>query len=65
MWGAYQNTAAAKLLNARCTVDHFHVMKNLNDALTKARRTIQKDANENTQEILKVAAGHWSKTRRT
>ncbi len=42
MWDAYQNTAAAKLPNARCTVDRFHVMKNLNDALTKARRTSRK-----------------------
>ena len=53
MWDAYQNTAAAKLPNARCTVDRFHVMKNLNDALTKARRSIQKDADENTKNILK------------
>ena len=28
-------------------------MKNLNDALTKARRAIQKDADEDTKEILK------------
>jgi transposase len=51
--GAYQNVAAAKLPNARCTIDRFHVMKNLNDALTKARRSIQKDADENTKNILK------------
>jgi len=53
MWDAYQNVAAVKLPNARCTVDRFHVMKNLNDALTKARRSIQKDADENTKNILK------------
>ncbi len=53
MWDAYQNTAAAKLPHARCTVDRFHVMKNLNDALTKARRSIQKDADENTKNLLK------------
>ncbi len=53
MWDAYQNIAAAKLPNARCTVDRFHVMKNLNDALTKARRSIQKDADESKKNILK------------
>ena len=53
MWDAYQTVAADKLPNARRIVDRFHVMKNLNDALTKARRAIQKDADENTKEILK------------
>jgi transposase len=41
------------LPNARRVVDRFHIMKNLNDALTKARRAIQKDADEKTQELLK------------
>lgn len=53
MWDAYQEVAAEKLPNARRTVDRFHVMKNLNDALTKVRRAIQKDADESTKEILK------------
>lgn len=53
MWDAYQEVAAEKLPNAICTVDRFHVTKNLNDALTKARRAIQKEAEENTKEILK------------
>ena len=53
MWDAYQNVAAEKLPNARRIVDRFHVMKNLNDALTKARRAIQKEADEDTKEILK------------
>jgi transposase len=53
MWDAYQTVAAEKLPNARRIVDRFHVMKNLNDALTKARRAIQKDADEDTKEILK------------
>jgi len=53
MWDAYQNVAAEKLPNARRIVDRFHVMKNLNDALTKARRAIQKEADEETKEILK------------
>ena len=53
MWDAYHEAAQAKLPNARQTVDRFHVMKNLNEALTKARRAIQKDAAEDTQEMLK------------
>jgi transposase len=53
MWDAYQSVAAKKLPNARRIVDRFHVMKNLNDALTKARRAIQKEADEDTKEILK------------
>ena len=53
MWDAYQEAAAQKLPKARRGVDRFHVMKNLNEALTKARRAIQKDADEDTQEMLK------------
>ena len=53
MWDAYQAVAAEKLPKAKRIVDRFHVMKNLNDALTKARRVIQKDAEEDTKEILK------------
>ncbi len=53
MWDAYHEAAQAKLPNARQTVDRFHVMKNLNDAVTKARRTIQKQAEAATQETLK------------
>jgi len=53
MWDAYQRVAAEKLPNAKRIVDRFHVMKNLNDALTKAQRTIQKEADEDTKEILK------------
>jgi transposase len=53
MWDAYQQAAEQKLPNARRVVDRFHVMKNLNDALTKARRIIQKDADDKTKELLK------------
>jgi transposase len=53
MWDAYQQSAEQKLPNARRVVDRFHIMKNLNDALTKVRRTIQKDADEKTKELLK------------
>ncbi len=53
MWDAYQEAAEQKLPNARRVVDRFHVMKNLNEALTKVRRAIQKEADEATQELLK------------
>lgn len=53
MWDAYHDTAAAKLPNARQTVDRFHVMKNLNQALTQARRVIQRQADEPTRASLK------------
>jgi len=53
MWDAYQEAAEQKLVNARRVVDRFHVMKNLNEALTKARRAIQKDADEATKNLLK------------
>ena len=53
MWDAYHEAAQAKLPNACQVVDRFHVMKNLNDALTKARRLIQKQADPATQEALK------------
>lgn len=53
MWDAYQQAAEQKLPHARRVVDRFHVMKNLNDALTKVRRAIQKDADEKTKELLK------------
>ncbi|MCI0556460.1 MAG: ISL3 family transposase [Anaerolineae bacterium] len=53
MWDASQQAAEQKLPNACRVVDRFHVMKNLNEALTKARRAIQKDATETTKELLK------------
>ena len=53
MWDASQIVAAEKLPHARRIVDRFHVMKNLNDALTKARRAIQKNADEDTKAVLK------------
>ncbi len=54
---AYHEAAQAKWPNARQTVDRFHVMKNLNEAVTKARRTIQHHANATSQQALKGC--HW------
>ncbi len=53
MWDAYHEAAHIKLPKVRLIVDRFHVMKNLNEAVTKARRTIQKQATAQTQEQLK------------
>ena len=53
MWDAYQEAVAEKLPKARRVVDRFHVMKNLNDALTKTRRTIQHEADEAMKTVLK------------
>lgn len=53
MWEQYHEVAQAKLPRAKLTVDRFHVMKNLNDALSQARRAIQKQADEITQAVLK------------
>ena len=53
MWDAYHEAAREHLPNAQSVVDRFHVMKNLNDALTTARRAIQKQADAPTQELLK------------
>lgn len=65
MWDAYHLAAKAKLPNARLVVDRFHLMKNLNDALTTARRTLQKQADESTQAILKGSRWLLVKNRET
>lgn len=57
MWDAYHIVAKTLLPQAQRVVDRFHVMKNLNDAVTKARRTIQREADEATQAVLK--GGRW------
>lgn len=53
MWDAYHTVAKTKLPNAQRVVDRFHVTKNLNEAVTTARRTIQRQADEATQALLK------------
>jgi transposase len=53
MWDAYHRAAHSHLPNARLVVDRFHVMKNLNEAITKTRRQIQRQADETTKSLLK------------
>ena len=57
MWDAYHTVAQTLLPHAQRVVDRFHVMKTLTDAITKARRTIQRQADEATQAVLK--GGRW------
>ena len=53
MWGPYFNVIKAQLPKARIVVDRFHVQKHLNDALTKVRRKIQKDLDDEQKEAIK------------
>lgn len=53
LWLPYRLAVEAKLPNARINGDRFHVMKNLNDCVTKARRAIQRQADEPTKQQLK------------
>lgn len=65
MWDAYHLAAKAKLPNARIVVDRFHLMKNLNEALTAARRTLQKQADEQPKAVLKGSRWLLVKNRET
>jgi len=53
MWAPYHDVARAKLPNAKAVADHFHVIKDLNDALATVRRTLQRQADETTRAHLK------------
>jgi transposase len=53
LWEPYHLAVRARLPNAQITADRFHVMKNLNDRVTAARRTIQRSAPEEEKAHLK------------
>ena len=53
MWEAYCSAVQTKLPGVEIVVDRFHVMKNLNHALTTARREIQRQAAPEVKEQLK------------
>lgn len=53
MWRPYRSFVERSLPHARIVADRFHVMKQLNDQLTKARRQIQRTADAETKEALK------------
>jgi len=54
MWeGYYQAVVEALPKRVKIVVDRFHVMKNLNDALTKGRREIQRGMSKEDRDELK------------
>jgi transposase len=53
MWRPYRSFVEHYLPHARIVADRFHVMKQLNDLLSKARRQIQRTADEPTKDALK------------
>jgi transposase len=53
MWRPYRAVVERYLPQAAIVADRFHVMKQLNEQLTKARRQIQQKANETTKAALK------------
>ncbi len=53
MWRPYRSFVEQSLPKAKIVADRFHVMKQLNDQLTKARRKIQRDADPETKDALK------------
>ena len=55
MWSPYRSAVERKLSHAEIVADRFHVAQNLNRAVTKARRDIQRDAEPEIKERLKGA----------
>ncbi len=53
MWRPYRSFVEHYFPQADIVADRFHVMKQLNDQLSKARRQIQRDADETTKDALK------------
>ena len=53
MWRPYRAFVETCLPHAQIVADRFHVMKHLNDQLSKARRQIQRQADEPTKAALK------------
>jgi transposase len=53
MWEPYRQAVQAILPHAQLVADRFHVMKQLNDRLTQMRRSIQRQADEATRQVLK------------
>jgi transposase len=53
MWRPYRSFVERYFPRADIVADRFHVMKQLNDQLSKARRQIQRQADESTKAALK------------
>jgi transposase len=65
MWDAYHEAAQAKLPNVRRVVDRFHIMKNLNDALSKAVAAFKIRLMRRPRPCSKVADGGWERAEKT
>ena len=55
MWSPYRSAVESQLPAAQIVADRFHVAQNLNRAVTKARRDIQRQAPDELKETLKGA----------
>lgn len=54
MWEPYLLAVKAKLpVHVKVTIDRFHVVKNLHDAVSKTRRDIQRNADDEIRAVLK------------
>jgi transposase len=53
MWAPYRQAVEAKLPHAGIVADRFHLMQNLNRAVTSARRTLQRNASPEVKDQLK------------
>jgi len=53
MWRPYRSVVQKQLPHVQIVADRFHVMKQLNDQLSKARRTIQRKADPEIKDRLK------------
>ena len=53
MWAPYRQAIEAKVPHAQIVADRFHLMQNLNRAVTNARREIQRNAVDEVKEQLK------------
>lgn len=62
MWDGYVNAALEVFKDGiRVTIDRFHVMKNFQEQLTKARREIQRGMNQEEAKKLKGTRWLWVK----
>lgn len=57
LWEPYRRAVQEALPQAQQVADRFHVMKQLNERLTQARRALQKQADQTTRQALK--GSHW------
>ena len=59
LWEPYHLAVRAALPNAQISGDRFHVMKNLTERVSVARREIQREAPKEVRPTSKAAAGCW------